>query len=288
MQTLVCYKQLPIWTQNTIPPGFLRQHNTKAGTWAQLKVLKGELRFALLDEAGTLLSEHLFSPEQQPPMLEPQVWHKIVSASADVECQLSFYCTANDYFAKKYKLTPTHSEILAAQPSLQGNTALDVGCGSGRNALFLSQHGFQVDAWDVNAQSLERLNEIIQQEQIQSIHTALRDLNINPQIQGQYDFVYCTVVMMFLQPDTIPTLIRQMQQATKAGGLNLIVCAMDSEDYPVQPDFPFSFKAGELKAYYEGWTLLKYNENVGELHRVDEQGKRIQQRFATLLAQKTA
>jgi tellurite methyltransferase len=31
---------------------------------------------------------------------------------------------------------------------------------------------------------------------------------------------------------------------------------------------------------------VKYNENVGELHRVDEQGNRIKLHFATLLAQR--
>jgi len=31
---------------------------------------------------------------------------------------------------------------------------------------------------------------------------------------------------------------------------------------------------------------VKYNENVGELNRVDAQGSRIKQHFATLLAQK--
>ena len=52
------------------------------------------------------------------------------------------------------------------------------------------------------------------------------------------------------------------------------------------PDFPFSFKENELHAYYQDWNILKYNENVGELHRVDQHGQRIKQRFATLLAQK--
>jgi len=33
---------------------------------------------------------------------------------------------------------------------------------------------------------------------------------------------------------------------------------------------------------------VKYNEDVGELHRVDAEGKRIKQQFATLLAQKVA
>lgn len=286
MQSLVCYKTLPVWKHDSIPTAFQQPHNTKQGTWAKLNIVKGELDFAMLNEQGKILSEHHFSSTQQPPFIEPQAWHRIMAFSPDIECQLSFYCPADQLFTQKYQLTPTHSEILAAHSYLQGGKALDVGCGSGRNALFLAQHDFEVDAWDVNTQSLQRLEQIIQAEHITNIHTQLRDLNLNQQIEGQYDFIYCTVVMMFLQASSIPPLIAQMQQATKSGGYNLIVCAMDSEDYPVQSDFPFSFKAGELKTLYQGWKILKYNENIGELHRTDEQGQRIKQRFATLFAQK--
>ncbi len=240
----------------------------------------------MLDQSGHIQSEHVFTPEQQPPFIEPQVWHKIISASEDAECQLRFYCKPENYFSKKYQLSPTHSEILAAMPYLKGGRALDVGCGSGRNSLYLSQNGFEVDAWDVNENSLQTLRQIIQAEEIGNIQVQQQDLNLDPSIQGQYDFICCTVVMMFLQADTIPPLIAQMQQATVPGGYNLIVCAMDTDDIPVQPDFPFSFKPGQLSAYYEGWNLVKYNENVGELHRVDEQGNRIKQHFATMLAQK--
>ena len=286
MQQLICYKELPVWTQQSIPQGFKNQHNTKPGTWAKLTVLKGELRFAMLDESGSVQSEQVFTPEQQPPFIEPQAWHKIVSASEDVQCQLRFYCQPQDYFNKKYQLSATHSEILAAMPYLHGGHALDVGCGSGRNALYLSQHGFKVEAWDVNENSLQTLRQIIQSEQIDNIQVQQRDLNANPAIESSYDFICCTVVMMFLQANTIPPLIAQMQQATAPGGYNLIVCAMDTPDIPAQPDFPFTFKAGELSGYYEGWNIVKYNENIGELHRVDEQGNRIKQHFATLLAQK--
>lgn len=286
MENLLCYKQFPIWTADLIPAGFLQAHNTKAGTWAKLRVIKGQINFAMLDEAGTVLSEHQFTAANQPPFIASQAWHRIISASADAECQLSFYCRSADYFSKKYQLTPTHSEIAAALPSLNAGYALDMGCGTGRNALYLSQHGFQVDAWDVNAMSIQKLNDIIQAEQIQNIQTQIRDLNQDPSISGQYDFIYSTVVMMFLQRQTIPHLIKKMQQATKLNGFNLIVCAMDTADYPVQADFPFSFKHNELNEYYLGWKILKYNENVGELHRTDAQGNRIKQRFATLLAQK--
>ncbi|NNH26337.1 MULTISPECIES: SAM-dependent methyltransferase TehB [Acinetobacter] len=286
MQQLICYKELPVWTQQSIPQGFKNQHNTKAGTWAKLTVFKGELHFAMLEESGAVKSEHVFSPEQQPPFIEPQAWHKIVSASDDIECQLQFYCLPQDYFYKKYQLSPTHSEILAATPYLQGGRALDVGCGQGRNALYLSQHGFEVDAWDVNPSSLQKLEQIIQSEQIDNIQVQQRDLNADQSITGRYDFICCTVVMMFLEAQTVKPLIAQMQQATNVNGFNLIVCAMDTDDIPAQSDFPFTFKAGELSALYEGWNIVKYNENVGELHRVDEQGNRIKQHFATLLAQR--
>ncbi|MFH7765476.1 SAM-dependent methyltransferase TehB [Acinetobacter sp. BSP-28] len=288
MQQLMCYKELPVWTQQSIPQGFKNQHNTKAGTWAKLTVFKGELNFAMLDESGAVKSEHVFSPEQQPPFIEPQAWHKIVSASDDIECQLQFYCLPQDYFTKKYQLSPTHSEILAATPYLQGGRALDVGCGQGRNALYLSQHGFEVDAWDVNENSLQKLRQIIQSEQIDNIQVQQRDLNADPSITGRYDFICCTVVMMFLQAQTVKPLIKKMQQATVPGGYNLIVCAMNTDDLPAQPDFPFAFKPWELSALYEGWNIIKYNENVGELHRVDAQGNRIKQHFATLLAQRVS
>ena len=259
MQELICYKELPVWTAQTIPQGFKNQHNTKAGTWAKLKIYQGELRFAFLDEAGVVQSEHIFSAEQQPPFIEPQAWHKIVSTSDDIECQLQFYCTPQDYFYKKYQLSPTHSEILAATPYLQGGRALDVGCGQGRNALYLSQlgqQGFEVDAWDVNPNSLQKLQQIIDAEGIQNIYLQQRDLNADPSITGTYDFICCTVVMMFLQATTVKPLIAQMQQATEVNGFNLIVCAMDTPDLPVQADFPFAFKTGELSALYEGWNIV--------------------------------
>lgn len=287
MNQLMSYKELPIWTQQTIPEGFKRQHNTKAGTWAKLIVLQGEVNFAMLDDAGKVLSEHVFSPAQQPPFIEPQAWHKIVSVSDDVQCQLSFYCQPQDYFNKKYQLSPTHSEILAAAPYLQGGrAALDVGCGQGRNSLYLNQQGYQVDAWDVNPRSLQKLHEIITAESIEHIDVQQCDLNADQSITDTYDFICCTVVMMFLEARTVKPLIQQMQKATNINGYNLIVCAMDTSDIPAQPDFPFAFKAGELSALYEGWNIVKYNENVGELHRVDEQGNRIKQHFATLLAQR--
>lgn len=190
-----------------------------------------------------------------------------------------------NYFSEKYGLTATHSEVLNALNYVKPGRALDLGCGGGRNALWLASQGFDVTAWDKHPGSLARLRDIAAAEGFDSMKIAEQDLN-QLTFDGEYDFILSTVVMMFLQPQAIPRLIGDMQRATAAGGYNLIVAAMDSADYPKLEMFPFGFKEGELRDYYAGWEVIKYNEDVGELHRTDAQGNRIKQRFATALMRK--
>lgn len=190
-----------------------------------------------------------------------------------------------NYFTAKYGMTPTHSEVLNAMNYITPGKVLDLGCGNGRNSLYLANKGFDVTAWDKNPNSLSNLQRIRDAEGLHNLHIDSVDLN-SLTFDGEYDFILSTVVMMFLEAKTIPGLIANMQRCTKPGGHNLIVAAMDTADYPCNVGFPFAFKEGELRNYYAGWELLKYNEEVGELHRTDEQGNRIKLRFATLLAHK--
>ncbi|MBC1187560.1 tellurite resistance methyltransferase TehB [Kluyvera sichuanensis] len=190
-----------------------------------------------------------------------------------------------NYFTEKYGLTRTHSDVLYAATQVAPGKTLDLGCGNGRNSLYLAANGYDVTAWDKNPMSIQNLLSIREAEGLENLQASVKDLNTLT-IDGEYDFILSTVVMMFLESSTIPRLIPNMQRCTKPGGYNLIVAAMDTEDFPCTVGFPFAFKAGELKNYYEGWDLLKYNEDVGELHRTDENGNRIKLRFATLLARK--
>ncbi|WP_425267160.1 tellurite resistance methyltransferase TehB [Buttiauxella warmboldiae] len=192
---------------------------------------------------------------------------------------------ADNYYAEKYGLTATHSDVVNAAALVPAGNTLDLGCGNGRNSLYLNQKGFAVTAWDKNQMSISNLNKIIAAEELKNITTDIVDLNTLT-FDGEYDFILSTVVMMFLERNTIPGLIANMQRCTKVGGYNLIVAAMDTEDYPCNVGFPFAFSEGELRQYYSGWELLKYNEDIGQLHKTDAQGNRIKLRFATMLARK--
>lgn len=192
---------------------------------------------------------------------------------------------SENYFTEKYGLTRTHSDVVNAVTVVPPGKTLDLGCGNGRNSLYLNQKGFDVTAWDKNPMSISNLNKIIEAEGLKNITADVVDLN-TLHFDGEYDFILSTVVMMFLERNTIPGLIANMQRCTKVGGYNLIVAAMDTEDFPCTVGFPFAFTEAELSHYYAGWELLKYNEDVGELHKTDAEGNRIKLRFATMLARK--
>ena len=283
-EKLIAYKRMPLWTKDTMPEAVQRKHNTKVGTWGKITILKGKLKFVDLTEDGEEVASYIFEAGADNPMAQPQAWHRVEALTDDVEWFLEFYCEPKDYFPKKYNSNPVHSEVLEAMESLSPGKALDLGCGQGRNALFLAQHGFEVTAVDQNELALEILQSIVEQEDLE-MTVGLYDIN-SANLKQSYDLIVSTVVLMFLQADRIPAIIRNMQDQTNPGGYNLIVCAMDTEDYPCQVPFSFTFKEGELADYYKDWELIKYNENPGHLHRRDEDGNRIAVRFATMLAKK--
>ncbi len=283
-QELFCYKQMPVWTADEIPEALLTKHNTAAGTWGCLNVLQGRLNFNEVDEAGNVTATHELTPESDDWIIHPQAWHFIAPQTQDTEIQLSFYCEAADYFNKKYGMSATHSAVRAAEGIVPVGMVLDMGCGQGRNALYLGLKGFDVTAVDNNPNAVQNVEELARIEEL-NVRAFEYDLNA-ANIQENFDYMVATVVFMFLMPRYVPDVIANMKEHTNPGGYNLIVSAMDTEDFPCPMPFPFKFGEGELREYYKDWELVEYKEELGSMHAKDEFGNPIQFKFVTMLAKK--
>lgn len=283
-QELFCYKQMPVWTTDEIPEALLSKHNTAAGTWGCLNVLQGRLNFNEVDEAGNVTATHELTPESGDWIIHPQAWHFIAPQTQDTEIQLSFYCEAADYFNKKYGMSATHSAVRAAEGIVPVGKVLDMGCGQGRNALYLGLKGFDVTAVDNNPNAVQNVEELARIEEL-NVRAFEYDLNA-ANIQENFDYMVATVVFMFLMPRYVPDVIANMKEHTNPGGYNLIVSAMDTEDFPCPMPFPFKFGESELREYYKDWELVEYKEELGSMHAKDEFGNPIQFKFVTMLAKK--
>ena len=179
----------------------------------------------------------------------------------------------------RYGLNPAHSEVVEACKIIDPCDTLDMGCSNGRNAVYLGQLGFNVTAIDTNPGAIDMLKNISAEENMTNIKAHVYDIN-TASLDEDYGFISCTVTLMFIDPTRVDSIIANMHERTVAGGYNLIVCAMSTVEHPCPVPFPYTLRAGQLREAYEGWELIKYNEDVGTMHN----GAKLQ--FATLLARK--
>jgi tellurite methyltransferase len=179
----------------------------------------------------------------------------------------------------RYGLNPAHSEVVEASKVIEPCDTLDMGCSNGRNSVYLGQLGFNVTGIDINPSAIDMLRNISIEEKMSNIKAHVYDIN-NANLDEHYGFITCTVTLMFIDPARADAIIADMQKRTLAGGYNLIVCAMSTEEHPCPVPFPYTLKEGQLRETYEGWEHIKYNEDVGTMHN----GAKLQ--FATILARK--
>lgn len=291
---LMCYKKIELESHGKLK-FFLEKHSTKEGTWGQLTLLEGAIDFVFLNGQGQELARTRINEEHPQLLIPPAAWHKIIPISEPFKANLEFYCMPQRYFNKKYSLGAAHSDLVYVyqtylRPS-QPTSILDVGCGSGRNLLYLAKMGHKVTGIDHNPSALESIEDIVQKETLSGVHTLLHDLNQPLNLEPEcYDLVLSTVTLQFLNTQRIPELLTELQKATKKKGYHLLVFPIHSELYSLPEFFTFLPQKEELYHIYQdsGWSILEYKESVGHLHKQDTLGRPISGLFGLLLAQKIA
>jgi tellurite resistance-related uncharacterized protein len=84
--TVVPYKRTPSFTQDSIPAGLLKAHQTKPGTWGKIVVMRGVLLYRILQPD----SEEIHLSPTQHGVVEPTVLHE-VQATGEVQFYVEFY-----------------------------------------------------------------------------------------------------------------------------------------------------------------------------------------------------
>ncbi len=152
--------------------------------------------------------------------------------------------------------------------------ALDLATGEGRNAVFLAQHGFKVDAVDISEIGLTKTQKLAGKREVR-VHTILADLDTYQIKRGEYDLI---TNFYFLNRNIIP----RIKRGLKKGGVVIF------ETYFLEhlrlhtagPKNPKYFlKANEPLQLFKGFRILFYREGIFK-----EGGRR--KAIASLIAQK--
>jgi len=141
-----------------------------------------------------------------------------------------------------------------ALPALTEPVCLDLACGTGRNALYLAEKGYDVTAIDISPRAIAGAEQMARERRLK-INWIIADLD-DYAILGLYDLI--VISFFYVNKRMAPTVVG----ALKSGGILLCEnhmlspAAADDEAHKHR----FHLKPGELGNLFQGLKILRYEE----------------------------
>ena len=140
-------------------------------------------------------------------------------------------------------------------------SAVDLGCGEGRDAIHLATRGLDVSAVDISRPGLDKAERWAAAAGLR-LRTVQADLN-DFRLDGLYDLVYVSGAVTFIRPQRREEVFSHLKARTGAGGVNAFNAFVLKPYLPTPPDFgrdEHFFRSGELLAFYWDWEILACDE----------------------------
>lgn len=185
---------------------------------------------------------------------------------------------------KEYNCTLAHEPLVEnIAHYITSGSVLDIGVGSGRDALYLAKRGFIITALDNDQVHLDKLRSVTKELDIDMVLLKEDILTYGP--DSQFDVVICDMVLHFFEPIAVLNTVQKVQDMTLPGGLNLVSAYSDKNPPGKRP---YLFKPLELKNMYEGWIICSYEEKPTEWFHIAGEEERRRNHAVYLLARKPA
>jgi tellurite methyltransferase len=139
-----------------------------------------------------------------------------------------------------------------------------LGCGEGRNALFLAEQGYDVTAVDISSNGIEKLRQIAQRRGL-VIQSQIQDMR-RYQWNVEYDLIVSHGCLHFIERSDWQQLLNKFKTHTRHGGYNVAAVFTDSIAPPEDlRDYCVGlFHEAELFSYYADWRVCIQESYVKE------------------------
>jgi len=183
------------------------------------------------------------------------------------------YASHTEYFGSQ----PSHEVVeLVARQDIPRGLVLDLGCGQGRNAIFLAQVGFSVVALDVSAVALDQLSQVAIDRGL-DIRCVQQDILDFQFPSGTFGLVVAATVLDHLPSAHVPRVAREVLRSLVGGGFGYISvfttndpgfektarkkhCETGKNASECSDAIAHYFQPGELRELFADTEILEYEE----------------------------
>lgn len=157
-------------------------------------------------------------------------------------------------------------DIMKLKPPIRPCKVLDMGCGEGKDAVFLAKNGYVVSAFDASEKGLEKAKELARKNHVE-VNFFKADIN-EYEPDEEYDVIFSSGALHYLSLKHREKLIQSIKEHTSINGLHalnvfvkkpFIETAPDSEENELSADPWYS---GELMKYYHDWMFHSSEEVI--------------------------
>ncbi|MFC1953328.1 methyltransferase domain-containing protein [Chloroflexota bacterium] len=152
---------------------------------------------------------------------------------------------------------PSQAVVEVVSRMKPGLKALDLGCGEGRNALYLARSGFITSAVDISESGIQKLNSIANELNL-SVDATVCDMR-GYKFDKEFDLIVCQGCLHLIKREEWQKVMVDMMQSTSGGGFHNIGVFTDTLPEPEDQRglMVGLFKEGELFTYYNEWEIIK-------------------------------
>lgn len=134
--------------------------------------------------------------------------------------------------------SPDENLVEYFDKGLKPTRVLEIGCGPGRNAIYMAQTGCKVDALDISQHAIDWATERANEEEVVDINFHCQSLFSFTFEPNSYDFVYDCGLLHHLAPHRRLSYLDVITKALKPNGYFGLVCfntdgAIDTSDWEV-------------------------------------------------------
>lgn len=136
-----------------------------------------------------------------------------------------------------------------------------MGCGEGKDAVFLAKNGYIVTAFDMAESGLEK-GRMLAEKNGTYVNFYKADIN-DFELQDNYDIIFCSGVFHYMKPEKRTEVVEKLKKHTNSGGLHVINVFVEKPFIKnLEKEHSHLWKSGELFMHYHDWKIHTMEEFV--------------------------